>query len=125
MELTSNTIYFLNIVDRLHGWTAALAIIMCAVFFICLINRLTITGDGQVKRWVVIFNLFLFLTFLGGAVFVPSKRAVIEMYIIPKIVNSKTVQGLDENLSDIIDATIRRWLPDDEELNPPPKRRTR
>ena len=47
--------------------------------------------------------------------FIPSKSTMVAMYVVPKVVNNETIQGISDNSLELLNELTKKWLHDTKE----------
>ena len=47
--------------------------------------------------------------------FIPSKSTMVAMYVVPKVVNNETIQGISDNSLELLNELTKKWLHDAKE----------
>lgn len=118
MTISPWIIYFASMADTLNNFFIFLIGMAIVAALICLIMLIAVASDAALtsaekklqhkyfkKKLILSLLLTLIFSFLNGIT--PSTKTCYEMFIIPKIVNSKLIQNMPVYIQQYIEKEIK------------------
>lgn len=100
--------YLLTRLDGIVGISTIFAFIFIFIFILAIISYI----NDETSKSFPIVTLFIAVFFSCVALFVPTKKDAIAIWVVPKIVNNEKMQNISSNTLSIIDKYTKKWLDD-------------
>jgi hypothetical protein len=114
-------IYLLGVVDNLVCILGFVLVINLISFMVLGLGFLMISSTGvtkdeealfaSVKKWFRI-NIIVIIISSALGIFTPSSKTLAAMYLVPRILENKTMQNLPEKLEKIVNLKLDNWIDD-------------
>ena len=112
MEITSSTIYWIMQLDSLCVATTLLALISGVGFIASIFVVTSLVDDERLDKGKGVLicsgSLLVFLLFFATATFMPDTRTAISMYCIPKALNGKITEQLQDDAKELYKLGVER-----------------